>query len=316
MSKVLIVGGAGYVGGWFTDESLRAGHDVRVLDNLTYEDAYLKDVDFAFGDVLEFDSIKPHLGWADTVVWLSALVGDPACAINPKLTLQTNVESVRNLTANFDGRIIFPSTCSVYGAQDGILDENSPTGPLSLYAESKLEAEEILLTSKASPLIFRLGTLFGLSDNFARLRVDLVLNVLTIRAVLEGNMSVFGGLQYRPLLHVRDVATAAVPHISGASTGIYNLHTENVTVLELAERIQRVVKNSTIEQTEISFQDARNYRVNSDKARSELGFEPNWTVEQGILEVAKAISQRRIKDVANPRFNNSENLRLQWGVGR
>lgn len=316
MSKVLIVGGAGYVGGWFTDESVKAGHEVRVLDNLTYEDSYLKNVDFAFGDVLDFETVKPHLKWADSVVWLSALVGDPACAINPKLTKETNVEAVRHLTQNFDGRIIFPSTCSVYGAQDGILDEKSPTGPLSLYAESKLEAESILLNSKATPLIFRLGTLFGLSDSFARLRVDLVLNVLTIRAILEGTMSVFGGQQFRPLLHVKDVATAAVPHLSDSKTGIFNLHTENVTVLELAKRIQTIVKEAKIEQTEISFQDARNYRVNSDKARAELNFKSNWSIEDGIQEVADAITQKRIKDVANPRFNNSENLRLQWGVKR
>ena len=314
MSKVLIVGGAGYVGGWFTDESIREGHEVMVLDNLTYEDAYLKDVDFVFGDLLEFDTIKPHLKWADTVIWLAALVGDPACAINPKLTKDTNVESVRKLVQNFDGRIVFPSTCSVYGAQDGVLNESSSTGPLSLYAESKLEAEEILLGSKASPLIFRLGTLFGLSDQFSRLRVDLVLNVLTIRAVLENSMSVFGGQQFRPLLHVRDVATAAIPHISSKKTGVYNLHTENITVLELAKRIQDVVADSRIEQTEISFQDARNYRVSSDKAKTELGFKPKWSIEHGIREVADAITQKRIKDVTNPRFNNSESLRLQWGV--
>jgi nucleoside-diphosphate-sugar epimerase len=314
MSKVLIVGGAGYVGGWMTDEAVRQGHEVRVVDNLTYEDSYLKTVDFHFGDVLEFKSIVPHLKWADTVVWLCALVGDPACAINPKLTRRTNVESVKMLTESFGGRVIFPSTCSVYGAQDGILDETSPTGPLSLYAESKLEAEEILMSASNQTLIFRLGTLFGLSDNFARLRVDLVLNVLTIRAILEGTMSVFGGAQYRPLLHVRDVATAAVPHISTSETGIFNLHTENVTVLELAEKIKSIVPNVSIEQTEISFQDARNYRVGSDKARQQLGFAPNWSIEDGIREVSQVITSKRIKNVQNPRFNNSESLRLQLGV--
>jgi nucleoside-diphosphate-sugar epimerase len=314
MSKVLIVGGAGYVGGWMTDEAVRQGHEVRVVDNLTYEDSYLKTVDFYFGDVLEFKTIVPHLEWADTVIWLSALVGDPACAINPKLTHRTNVESVKMLTESFGGRVIFPSTCSVYGAQDGILDETSPTGPLSLYAESKLEAEEILMSASNQALIFRLGTLFGLSDNFARLRVDLVLNVLTIRAILEGTMSVFGGAQYRPLLHVRDVATAAVPHISTSETGIFNLHTENVTVLELAEKIKSIVPNVSIEQTEISFQDARNYRVGSDKARQQLGFAPKWSIEDGIREVAQVITSKRIKNVQNPRFNNSESLRLQLGV--
>lgn len=314
MSKVLVVGGAGYVGGSLTDQALAAGHEVRVLDNLTYEDSFLKNVDFAFGDILDFKTIEKHLSWADTVVWLSALVGDPACAINPKLTRQTNVEAVRNLVCSFGGRIIFPSTCSVYGAQDGILDEKSPTGPLSLYAESKLEAESILTMASNPTLIFRLGTLFGISDSFARLRVDLVLNVLTIRAILEGTMSVFGGEQYRPLLHVRDVATAAIPHINTDANGIFNLHTENVTVLDIAKRIQKIVSEAEIEQTEISFQDARNYRVNSDKARTELRFAPKWTIENGIQEVADVIWNKRIKDVSNPRFNNSESLRLQWGA--
>jgi nucleoside-diphosphate-sugar epimerase len=177
-----------------------------------------------------------------------------------------------------------------------------------------LEAEEILNKSEATTLIFRLGTLFGMSDAFARLRVDLVLNVLTIRAILEGSMSVFGGAQYRPLLHVKDVATAAVPHLDTNATGTFNLHTENVTVLELAERIKGIVTDAEIEQTEISFQDARNYRVSSDAARSTLGFAPKWTIEDGIKQVADAIWNKRIKDVGNPRFNNSESLRLQWGV--
>ena len=314
MAKVLIVGGAGYVGGWMTDEAVRQGNDVRVVDNLTYEDAYLKPVDFHFGDVLDFKTIEPHLRWADTVIWLSALVGDPACAINPKLTKRTNIDSVKYLTEAFGGRIIFPSTCSVYGAQDGELDESSKTGPLSLYAESKLEAEEILTSSKNNALIFRLGTLFGISDNFSRLRVDLVLNVLTIRAVLEGTMSVFGGEQYRPLLHVRDVATAAVPHIDTSITGIYNLHAENLTIAQLAERIRKVVAGASIEQTDISFQDARNYRVSSKKASSVLNFNPQWTIEDGIKEVADVILNKRIKNVQNPRFNNSESLKLMLGA--
>lgn len=312
MSKILIVGGAGYVGGWLTDEAIRDGHEVRVIDNLTYEDSYLKNVDFVFGDVLDFDLIKNNLSWADTVVWLAALVGDPACAINPSLTKKINVDSVKNLVDNFDGRVIFPSTCSVYGAQNGLLNEESTVGPLSLYAASKLEAENILLKSNATPLIFRLGTLFGISDTYARLRVDLVLNVLTIRAVLEGTMSVFGGEQYRPLLHVKDVATAVIPHLNDSTFGIYNLSTENVTILQLAERIQKIVSKVKIEQTEISFQDARNYRVSTDKVKDELSFLPRYTIENGIQEVANAITQKRIKDVGNPKFNNSESLRLQW----
>jgi len=313
MTKTLIVGGAGYVGGYMTDAATQAGHQVRVIDNLTYEDGFLKDVDFYFGSILDISSLRKHLDWADCVIWLAAFVGDPACAINPKLTLQTNVESIRNLINNFEGRIIFPSTCSVYGAQEALLDESSGTNPLSLYAKSKLEAESVLIKSKNSTLIFRLGTLFGLSDTYSRLRVDLVLNALTIRATLEESMSVFGGAQYRPLLHVRDVATAFIPQVNSANEGIYNLHDENLTILELAQRIQTIIPNSSIELTEISFQDARNYQVSSDKARQNLGFAPKWSVEDGISEIHNTIVSKRIKNVTNPRFNNSETLKITLG---
>jgi nucleoside-diphosphate-sugar epimerase len=309
--KVLVVGGAGYVGGWLTDEAVRAGHTVRVFDKLLYEDTYLKDVDFCFGDILDQASLLPNLKWADCVIFLAGFVGDPACALNPDLTMQTNVKSVEFLVKNFGGRIIFPSTCSVYGAQLGELTEESPTSPLSLYAESKLIAEEILLSSNRSSLIFRLGTLFGLSDTYARLRVDLVLNVLTIRAVLEGRMSVFGGQQYRPLLHVRDVATAMIPHVGTDVSGLFNLHCVNTTIIELANQIQQIVPESTIEVTSSSFQDARNYMVSSAKAKNMLGFVPKHNIADGIREVANVVGTRRITDVNLPRFSKVAALSAQ-----
>lgn len=304
MSKVLVIGGAGYVGGYLTDLAIEQGHDVRVYDKLLYEDAYLKNVDFAYGDILDRLAMKPHLDWADTIILLAGFVGDPACALNPELTMNTNVLAVKNIVEDFKGRIIYPSTCSVYGAQDGLLTEESPFAPLSLYAESKIEAEKILLAAPNETLIFRLGTLFGLSDTYSRLRVDLVLNVLTIRAVREGHMSVFGGQQYRPLLHVRDVATAMVPQIDTHSTGIYNLHTENMTIIQLAERIKQYLPDTRIDITESSFQDSRNYMVSSDKARNELGFAPKWTIDEGIQEIRDAISAHRIPNVNIPRFSN------------
>lgn len=304
LTKVLVVGGAGYVGGYLTDLAIEQGHDVRVYDKLLYEDAYLKKVDFAYGDILDRKAMKPHLDWADTIILLAGFVGDPACALNPELTMNTNVLAVKNIVEDFKGRIIYPSTCSVYGAQDGLLTEESPFAPLSLYAESKIEAEKILLAAPNETLIFRLGTLFGLSDTYSRLRVDLVLNVLTIRAVREGHMSVFGGQQYRPLLHVRDVATAMVPQIDTHATGIYNLHTENMTIIQLAERIQKYLPDTRIDITESSFQDSRNYMVSSDKARNELGFAPRWSIDEGIQEIRDAIAAHRIPNVNIPRFSN------------
>jgi nucleoside-diphosphate-sugar epimerase len=309
MARVLITGGAGYVGGWLTDRALEAGHDVRVYDLLLYEDRYLKPVDFVAGDVLDAQRLAPHLEWADTVVWLAGLVGDPACALDPALTNKINLETVRTLCDTFDGRIIFPSTCSVYGAQDTMLDEQSPTNPLSLYAQSKLDAEKIFAQRRPDSLIFRLATLAGLGDAYSRIRLDLVVNLLVVRARLIGELEVFGGNQYRPLLHVRDVATAIVPHLDSAARGIYNLGTENVTILELAQRVVERVGEATIRVVDVPFQDTRNYRVSFARAQQELGFESQHSINEAIDDIAHLIDTGRVKDLSMAQFSNLEALR-------
>lgn len=311
MAKVLIVGGAGYVGGYVTD-LLKSKHEVRVYDDLLYEDTYLKEVEFIRGNILNQKNLIPHLRWADTVVWLAAFVGDPACAVNPGLALDVNFSSLKEVIGLFDAKIIFPSTCSIYGAQDGLLTEDSPPNPLSVYASSKLMAEEVLMR-RGNSLIFRLGTLFGVSDNFARLRVDLVVNVLTIRAKLEGVIRVFGGEQYRPLLHVKDVGNALEKHVESDKCGIFNLHCENLTIRQIAEKVLLEVPQASIEYTETSFQDARNYKVSSEKAIFELGFAPQKSVDGGIREVSKLVSSGRVTDFSNPRFTNVEIIRIKEG---
>ena len=307
MSRVLIVGGAGYVGGWLTNEALAAGHDVVVYDLLLYEDVYLKPIEFAFGDLLDHERLEPYLEKSDIVVWLAALVGDGACALDPDLTQKINVESVEWLASNFDGRIVFMSTCSVYGVQEGELTEESPVRPLSIYAQTKLKAESALADKDA--LIFRLGTLHGVGDHFSRLRVDLVVNTLTIRAALNGRMSVYGGRQYRPLLHVQDVGRVVVEAMSMDRRGIYNLCAENATVLEVAEAVRAHVPDARIEVTEMKFQDNRDYRVSALKAREELGFDPQLRMDDGIVQVQQLIEQGRIRDLTSPRFSNYESLR-------
>lgn len=308
MSKVLVVGGAGYVGGGITDRLLAAGHKVRVYDGLVYEDVFLKPIDFAYGDIRDGAALQPHLDWADAVVWLAALVGDGACSHDATLTREINVESVRRLTQNFRGRIIFMSTCSVYGAMDGLLDEQSQTNPLSLYAVTKLEAEEVL-SQVPNAIIFRLGTLFGLGDSYSRIRMDLVLNTLTVKACLYNRVSVFGGNQFRPLLHVKDVAEAVVNTVGTGDAGIFNLHTVNMTIVEVAELIAQHVPEVKIQKTEIQFQDARNYSVSSDKAKQAFGFTPRYLPEDGVLELKKLVEEGRIRDVSSPRFSNTDFLR-------
>ena len=197
MKRVLVVGGAGYIGGWLTDKLIESGYETRVYDLLLYEERFLKDVDFVAGDVLDLERLRPHLDWAEAVVWLAALVGDPACALNPGVTQKINVDTIDWLCRRFDGRIIFPSTCSVYGANDQEVDEDSPTDPLSIYAQGKLEAESVILGKRPDSLIFRLGTAFGVSDTYSRPRMDLVVNYMTANAITKEELSVFGGTQWR-----------------------------------------------------------------------------------------------------------------------
>lgn len=298
--KVLVCGGSGYIGGALTDILRDDNHEFRVYDSLVYEEAYLKPVDFVRGDIREHKKLKKQLEWADCVVWLAALVGDGACAINPSLTKEINQDSVQWLADNFDSRIIFMSTCSVYGARDGLLDEDSPTNPLSVYAATKLAAEDYLKDKNA--IIFRLGTLFGLGDNYSRIRLDLVVNTLTARAISEGKLTVFGGEQYRPLLHVKDAARAIVDNLESEYTGIYNLHHENWKISDLAELVSTFT-SAKIEHVMTSFEDSRNYKVNSDKARA-IGFNPRYMVDDGVTELKALFEEGRIKDLNNVRYNN------------
>ena len=308
--KILVVGGAGYVGGGIVD-TLSKKNEITVYDSLIYESAYRKDVNFIYGDIRDYKKINTILKNFDAVVWLAALVGDGACSINPTLTHEINSETVKNLVKNFNGKIIFLSTCSVYGAQEGVLDENSEVNPLSEYASSKLIAEKYLEESDA--IIFRLGTLFGISDQFSRIRLDLVVNILTTKALVDKKMSVFGGDQWRPLLHVKDVANAIEHNISSNTKGIFNLHYKNFKIIEIAEKIKEKIPDVSIETTPLPFQDARNYQVSSDKLKLETGFEASIELTQGIEEMYNLISSNRIKDINNPRYSN-QNFLQTFGV--
>lgn len=308
--KVLIVGGAGYVGGGIVD-LLSKENEVTVYDSLIYENSYRKNVDFIFGDIRDYKKINNILDQFDAVIWLAALVGDGACAINPALTHEINSETVKNLAKNFKGKIVFLSTCSVYGAQEGVLDESSEVNPLSEYASSKLIAEKYLADSDS--IIFRLGTLFGIGDKFSRIRLDLVVNILTTKAYIDKKMSVFGGEQWRPLLHVKDVANAIAHTLDTQTNGVFNLHYKNFKIIEIANEIKNKISDVEIETTPLPFQDARNYQVSSDKLKDATGFQATVDLTQGINEMYELISSNRIKDINDPRYSN-QNFLQKYGV--
>jgi nucleoside-diphosphate-sugar epimerase len=187
MKKVLVVGGSGYIGGLTCDYLIRDGFDVTVYDNLLYENRYLKDVKFIYGDIRDTEKLYEISNDFDVIVLMAALVGDPACSVDHKLTEEINFQSIKNFceVVSPSKHLVFMSTCSVYGAQDGLLNEESGTNPLSSYASTKLAAEKYI--QQRNGTIFRLGTVFGLGDTYSRLRMDLVVNVLTMKAIKDNN---------------------------------------------------------------------------------------------------------------------------------
>jgi len=302
--KILIVGGCGYVGGYLTDRLTHCMHDVTIYDNLTYESRFLKPVDFVYGDIRDFDKLGKIINNYEVVIWLAALVGDGACAINPSLTEQLNYECVKWLVDNYKYKIVFMSTCSVYGINNDLIDESAITSPLSEYAETKLKAESYIIKNHHEYLIFRLGTLFGIGDQFSRLRLDLVTNILTLKATKSLPLTVFGGEQYRPLLHVKDVATATLYCLNNNINGMFNLAYKNYTIIEIAEAIISLVPGSEVIASDMKFEDLRNYKVTTDKILSK-GWVPSYDLNSGIIEVYNVIKENRIMNPDDPIYSNA-----------
>ncbi len=306
LGKVLVVGGAGYCGGFMVDLLLANGVDVSVLDNLMFETRYLKDVPFIYGDCRDREKLKEILSQYSTVIWLAAIVGDQAAAIDPYLTKEINENMPKWLAQNFKGKIIFMSTCSVYGKNDDLIDEHAEPNPLSLYAETKLAAEMHIKNHAQDYLIFRLGTLFGIGDALSRIRLDLVLNILTRLAADGKPLNVFGGEQWRPMLHVRDVATATLHGLNNGISGLFNLSGTNMTIADCAKSIKGVIGDKVpviINYQDMMFEDLRNYRV-INSLWLETGWAPEYTVQDGILQIAKAVWDHRIRNLEDPVYSN------------
>lgn len=306
-TRVLVVGGAGYIGGGTTEALIARNIPFTVYDNLTYENHYLKPVDFIYGDVRDTEKLRKVLPEYTHVIWLAALVGDGACAINPELTKEINQNSVEWLSKNYDGRVIFLSTCSVYGANDKPVTEESETNPLSVYAKTKLAAESFLKDKNA--LIFRLGTAFGISDTYSRIRMDLAVNYMTMNAIKKGSLKVFGGTQWRPFIHVNDIGQFVVEALDKEHTGIYNLATQNITIIDLAKQIQAET-GCAIETTPQKFQDNRNYNAETKKART-AGLLPTSTprtILHGIQQVKELVSRNRVVDLEHEFYSNEKRM--------
>lgn len=306
--NVLLVGGSGYIGGLTCDYLIEAGMDVTVYDNLLYENRFLKNIPFINGDIRDTEKLYEVSKDFDVIVLMAALVGDPACSVNHTLTEEINYKSIKDFceVVSPNKHLIFMSTCSVYGAQNGLLTEKSETNPLSSYASTKLKAEEYILEKGGT--IFRLGTVFGLGDTYSRLRMDLVVNVLTMKAVKYGEITINGGEQWRPIIAVKDIARYVTEACIEEYEGIYVISKENVVIRELGERVAAMIPNTKINYTEISFQDARNYKVDNSKAISTFKYKPVVSVESEVNRMIKMFDEGRIHNPEDKVYHNGAYL--------
>ena len=319
--NILVVGGAGYVGSVLVRHLLTSGCHVTVLDKLLYGDASLRDLaghpqfEFVPGDTRHIDDLVPALRKANAVVHLAELVGDPLCGRDPQTTFEINylaTSSIARICSYLQiNRFVYLSSCSVYGASenpDTILDEHSYLAPVSLYARMKINSERVILSSangNFSPCILRLGTVFGLSH---RPRFDLVVNTLTARAVQDGEIEIFGGDQWRPHVHVADVARAIQlaleSPIERVKNQAFNIVGENQRIDDVGRMVTEVIPGINVVQKG-TVVDKRNYRVSGDKAEEILGFKPTRSIRDGIQEIAEALESGRIQDYKDKRYYNN-----------
>jgi nucleoside-diphosphate-sugar epimerase len=318
IERVLVLGGAGYLGSTLVPILLSRGYRVRVLDRLLFGAESLDGLrgnpyfELMVGDVRDIEAVVAAVRDCDAVIDLAAIVGDPACAVNQQLSLEVNRAATRMLVDICKGygisRFVFASTCSVYGASDYLVDELTPPAPISVYAETKVASEQLLKDAASptfQPVILRLGTLFGLS---LRPRFDLVVNLLTARAATTQKITIFNGEQWRPFLHVYDAARAFVlaleadPNI--VSGEIFNVgdYALNMRLSEVSDKIAMALPSLEVELVENG--DKRNYRASFDKVHTRLGFRCEKTVEFGISEILHAIETHQISDFTAARFNN------------
>jgi nucleoside-diphosphate-sugar epimerase len=307
--NVLLVGGCGYLGGAITDYYLKNYKDkinLYVYDIILYEESYRKEVNFIYGDIRNTDCLLKIINDCkiDVVIWLAAIVGDDACNIDMLLTKEINVESLKRFSDKFNGKIIYLSSCSIYGIQknDGLLTENDELNPVSLYGYTKLECENILKENNS--IIFRMGTLFGISDTYSRIRFDLIINKLVLNAIRDNKLIIFGGNQYRPFLHVRDAAKIIFESIFINEQGVFNIAYKNEKIGNLIPIMRKYFESIQIDIHQMDFKDTRNYQVDCEKAKNKLKFDPILKIENGIEEMKKLLEEKRIKDLNNFRYSN------------
>jgi nucleoside-diphosphate-sugar epimerase len=326
MEHILVTGGAGYVGSGLLRELLNENYRVTCVDSLMFGGESLLDIwhnkNFTFikcdiNDWDEFNKILINSNF-DAVIHLAAIVGDPACKLHSDLATKTNWESTKWLVDKCKdigiSKFLFASTCSNYGKMtnpESYVDENSKLAPVSLYAELKVKFEQYMLneiekTDEFTPTSLRFSTVYGLSP---RMRFDLTVNEFTKDLALGKELVIFGEKFWRPYCHVKDFSNAFITvlrsHAKKVAYDVFNVGdtSENYTKQMLIDEIKKVLPEAKIKYVDKN-EDPRDYRVNSDKIKQELGFEITMRVSDGIQEVKRMVQEGIIQDPEDQRYYN------------
>jgi nucleoside-diphosphate-sugar epimerase len=309
--KVLLLGGAGYIGSVVTRNLLECGYSVRCVDLLLYENQQAvlpwlgqKNYEFVYGDMADSTVLNRALVDVTDVIILAGLVGDPITKKYPDESMKINVNGVRKAIAGLNGhrlnKVIFVSTCSNYGliSDDGLADERHVLNPLSLYAKAKVQMEQELLDLKGKvdyvPTVLRFATAFGLSP---RMRFDLTVNEFVREMYLKRELVVFDADTWRPYCHVGDFALllrrVLEAPIDQVAFEVFNAGGEvnNMTKRMVVDCIRGVLPDSPVRYRDKG-SDARNYRVDFSKIKRALQFEPRYTVADGVREIVVAFAQQ------------------------
>lgn len=310
--KVLITGGAGYLGSTLSELLLDKGYEVTVYDNLLYNQMSLlhlfkrKNFEFINADVRDVQRLTSLVPKFDVIIPLAAIVGMPACKSNPDLAIDVNFNQIQNII-NFLGKgqkIILPNTNSQYGSSDKIITEESPFNPLSLYAKTKCDAENIML-AKGNGISLRLATVFGVSP---RMRTDLLVNDFVYKSVTDGYLVLFESHFKRNYIHVQDIAYTfefMIQKYENCKGEAFNvgLSSANLSKLELATKIKEKIPTLVIKQDDFKEDfDKRNYIVSNEKLESK-GWMPQCDLDYGITQLIEAY-----KFVINYNNKNFTNL--------
>ena len=306
--RILLTGGAGYLGSVLARKLLANGHHVRILDNFLFGKDSIKDIqdnkklEVVQGDIRDLAIVGKSLKDVDSVIHLASIVGTQSAELDPKTSMEINFMATRNIAELCKiykiEQFIFASTCSVYGAQpDQLIAENSEVNPLDSYGLSKFQSERAILQAYDYPTILRLGTLFGASH---RMRFDLAINLFIAQAMNKEKITVFGGDQWRPFLHVDDAAEAFVFAVENKMEGIYNVIWKNLTINQMAKDVKKMVPTRIELSKDII--DKRDYRV-SGKKLERFDFKARKSIAYTVKEFKIKI-QNDVKNYKQDRYSN------------